>query len=303
MQNSNDVLGDRTKYIGGSDTGAILGISPFTKRMDLMFEKLGQGKKFHGNKYTDFGKEYEDIIIADFELRTGNIVSNQQGVFEEDTDYEDMVLRAHIDGELSNGDLLEIKTIGTQGFDKLDNGIPEHYNSQIQFYMYLAKRNRCQILFAERVNGVNGFEMGRTAMYLVEFDALFVENMLLEIERFLYELYEYKKELVPVPVRTIEELESLPLNECMELAYNIALLDKLKLEIDAKRAELLKEMVDNDIHSVENEYLKISVSPATVRKGAIDTAKMAKEGIDIEKYRKKDSNVKESIRITLRGAK
>ena len=105
------------------------------------------------------------------------------------------------------------------------------------------------------------------------------------------------------PPRTIEELESLPLQECMELAYNIALLDKLKSEIDAKRAELLKEMVANDIHSVENEYLKISVSPATVRKGAIDTAKMAKEGIDIEKYRKKDSNVKESIRITLRGAK
>lgn len=303
MQNSNDVLGDRTKYIGGSDTGAILGISPFTKRMDLIFEKLGQGKKFNGNKYTEFGKEYEDIIIADFELRTGNEVLNQQGTFEEDTEYEDMVLRAHIDGELANGDIIEIKTIGTKGFDKLDKGIPAHYNSQIQFYMYLAKRNKCQIIFAERLDTDSGFEMGRTAMYLVEYDAVFVENMLLEIERFLYELYEYKKELTPVPIRTTTELESLPLEACMELAYNLALIEKLKKMIDDKRADLLKDMVSNNIHSVENEYLKISVVPATIRKGAIDTAKMSKEGIDIEKYRKKDSKVKESIRITLRGGK
>ncbi len=36
-----DVTIDRDKYIGGSDIPAIMGLSPFTSRWDLLLEKAG----------------------------------------------------------------------------------------------------------------------------------------------------------------------------------------------------------------------------------------------------------------------
>lgn len=58
-----DVTVDRDKYIGGSDIPAILGISKFTTRWQLLLEKAGlEERPFVGNRYTEYGHIIEPQI-------------------------------------------------------------------------------------------------------------------------------------------------------------------------------------------------------------------------------------------------
>lgn len=58
-----DVSIDRDKYIGGSDIPAILGISKFTSRWQLLLEKAGlEERTFTGNRYTEYGHIIEPQI-------------------------------------------------------------------------------------------------------------------------------------------------------------------------------------------------------------------------------------------------
>ena len=51
-----DVSIDRDKYIGGSDIPAILGISKFTSRWQLLLQKAGlEERSFAGNRFTEYG--------------------------------------------------------------------------------------------------------------------------------------------------------------------------------------------------------------------------------------------------------
>lgn len=58
-----DVSIDRDKYIGGSDIPAILGISKFTSRWQLLLEKAGlEERPFGGNRFTEYGHIIEPQI-------------------------------------------------------------------------------------------------------------------------------------------------------------------------------------------------------------------------------------------------
>ena len=58
-----DVSQDRDKYIGGSDIPAILGISKFVSRWQLLLQKAGlEERSFTGNRYTEYGHIIEPQI-------------------------------------------------------------------------------------------------------------------------------------------------------------------------------------------------------------------------------------------------
>ena len=58
-----DVTEDRDKYIGGSDIPAILGISKFTTRWQLLLQKAGlEDRSFAGNRFTEYGHIIEPQI-------------------------------------------------------------------------------------------------------------------------------------------------------------------------------------------------------------------------------------------------
>ena len=97
-----DVSQDRDQYIGGSDIPAILGISKFTTRWQLLLQKAGlEERNFSGNRYTDYGHIIEPQIRAHINLiYNTNFMPNR--VINED-------LRLHTDG--FNGEcVLEIKS-------------------------------------------------------------------------------------------------------------------------------------------------------------------------------------------------
>ena len=97
-----DVSQDRDKYIGGSDIPAILGLSKFTTRWQLLLQKAGlEERTFSGNRYTDYGHIIEPQIRDHINLiYNTNFVPNR--VINGD-------LRFHTDG--FNGEcVLEIKS-------------------------------------------------------------------------------------------------------------------------------------------------------------------------------------------------
>ncbi len=97
-----DVSEDRDKYIGGSDIPAILGISKFTSRWQLLLQKAGlEERSFTGNRFTEYGHYIEPFVRDHINLiYNTNFVPNR--VINGD-------IRYHADG--FNGDcVLEVKS-------------------------------------------------------------------------------------------------------------------------------------------------------------------------------------------------
>ena len=101
-----DVRTDREKYIGGSDIPAIMGISPFRTREELLKEKAyGEMGGFNGNEYTEYGNVLEPKI-RDF------INSMLYSDYAEDKVIVG-IYRYHADGyDKNTNTVLEIKTTG-----------------------------------------------------------------------------------------------------------------------------------------------------------------------------------------------
>lgn len=117
MQKS--VTEDRYKYIGGSDIPAVMGISPFTTRMDLLSYKAQlKENEFTGNEYTEYGNTMESKI-RDFINQSGFYGFEEDKIIE--PDQEVLGIRYHADGyDKERNAVLEIKTT-SEIHDDLDD--------------------------------------------------------------------------------------------------------------------------------------------------------------------------------------
>ena len=99
-----DVRKDRNKFLGGSDIAAILGISKFKTRWELLQEKAGiRENDFEGNVFTEYGNTMEPKIRE----YVNNVYDAD---FVEDKIYKDFI-RCHTDGTDKNKQMiLEVKT-------------------------------------------------------------------------------------------------------------------------------------------------------------------------------------------------
>ena len=180
-----DVTIDRDKYIGGSDIPAIMGISPFKKRFQLLLEKAGlREDDFGGNQYTDYGNLLEPKIreyMEDYEFTKFPPTQTIKGD-----------LRANMDG--FNGQaVLEIKTT-SHTYETLD-----------KYKVYLV-----QLLFYMAVSGVENGHLAvykRPADFNPDFDATnlqiwevwaedyktLTEEIFAEIDRFRADLQRLKE--------------------------------------------------------------------------------------------------------------
>lgn len=134
-----DVTKDRDKYIGGSDIPAIMGLSEFMTRYELLREKaLGEVSTFEGNEYTQYGKDMEPVIRDYF-----NTAYHRH--FVDDTCRIDGDLRYHADGFEEDNEVwehedtvLEIKTTshvapysGFGSFEEERQFLREHYKAYL----------------------------------------------------------------------------------------------------------------------------------------------------------------------------
>lgn len=133
MKTKYDVTIDRFKWIGGSDIPAIMGISPFTTRFDLLLFKAElKENDFKGNEYTRYGQIMEPKIR--------NYINKEYKLKYRPSKHEfiEKRYRCHTDGE-DKSSILEIKT--TSKDCKTIRGY-KIYLVQLLFYMYnIGKEN------------------------------------------------------------------------------------------------------------------------------------------------------------------
>lgn len=135
---------DRDKYIGGSDIPAIMGISPFRTRWELVREKaLGEMPDFDGNIYTEYGNEMEPKIREYVNKACKrNFVEDKWTMGN---------IRYHADGyDETHHEFLEIKTTG-----EYDDKKRTMYLVQLLFGMYNAGAEDGILAVYERPDDMN----------------------------------------------------------------------------------------------------------------------------------------------------
>lgn len=139
--NHEEWLALRSKYIGGSDAAAVVGLNPFSSPYALWAEKTGRMPGFEGNLATEVGTYLEEFVAQKFAQETGKKVRRvNQSFF--NSDYPWAI--ANIDREIVGEDAgLEIKTTSELNLKKFKGGeFPENYYCQTIHYLAVTGKKR-----------------------------------------------------------------------------------------------------------------------------------------------------------------
>ena len=181
MLNNQDFTHDRTKYLGGSDIGAILGLSKYRTPMDVWLEKTGKAVNEANNLPIRFGTFAEEFVASEYAQATGYQVAHQ---IEPITHQEHSYLQGHIDrlvftnaidANAKPSHLLECKTANP--FARSDWGevgsdeVPMSYLAQCHWYLALTQLERCDLAVL--------FGNSEFRIYQIEHD-IELENALVE---------------------------------------------------------------------------------------------------------------------------
>jgi putative phage-type endonuclease len=164
MLNNQDFTRDRTKYLGGSDVGAILGFSKYRTALDVWLEKTGRIVNVVDNLPVRFGNFAEEFVASEYATQTGySLVHSEEGiahpqypfmvghidrfVFEVNDVLTNELM--NIDGSCAASHLLECKTASP--FNQSDWGelgtdeVPMSYLVQCLWYLAITNLDRCDV--------------------------------------------------------------------------------------------------------------------------------------------------------------
>lgn len=147
-----DFSPDRTKYIGGSDIGAILGLSRYRSPLEVWMEKTGKGNKKIDSLPLRFGSFAEAFVASEYSRATGFELQHDESIF---IHPEHSFMSAHIDRFVLEGKgvtpsrILECKTAnpfcasewGEVGSDE----VPMSYLCQCIWYMAITGIEYCDL--------------------------------------------------------------------------------------------------------------------------------------------------------------
>lgn len=280
-----DVTKDRDKYIGGSDIAAILNISKFKTRWQLLKEKAGvEESSFTGNVYTEYGNELEPKIREyvnaelDHHFIEGKVIE----------DY----LRYHADGvDFNDKCVLEIKTTSDIHDDIWDY---KHYLCQLLMGMWMYNYKRGVLAVYHRPDDFNkNFDSDRLQIFTIRFSQFeeFWKEIFSEIKRFREDWLK----LMENPFTTEEEFQP---QEIVDIADKVLALESqleiykaIEKEYKEAKASLKAGMEKYHIKKWETPNgTKITLVPdgEPTEKWEFDTDKFAAENAELYKqYLKK----------------
>lgn len=134
----------RSKGIGGSDVGAICGLSKYRSAYATYLSKIGELPKEPESNAAHFGTILEEVVAKEFTRQTGKKVKrNNKMLFHKDYPFMLANLDRMVIGERA---FLECKTTSAYNADQWDGDkIPETYMLQIQHYMEVLDYDYCYI--------------------------------------------------------------------------------------------------------------------------------------------------------------
>lgn len=236
-----DVTIDRDIYIGGSDIPAIMGISTFKTRYQLLMEKAGIVEPdFTGSRYTVYGQHLEPKI-RDY------INKGKKKKFEPDRVIKDD-LRGNMDGFNGNC-VLEIKTT-SHTYETVDEY--KVYLVQLLFYMQLSEVKKGVLAVYERPDDFDeNFDSDRLKVY--EIDIKTYAELLDEIN---VAVDSFRKDLARLKENPLLSEEDFQPTEVITLSNQVLIFEKKlaeykTLEEDYKKVkqQLYEAMQKHDVKS------------------------------------------------------
>ena len=254
----------RGNGIGGSDSGAIIGVNPFKSAIDVYIDKT-KGSGFKGNKYTHWGHNLEPVVFKEFQK-----IHNDFYCYEVPFTMKKDCLVANVDGmcyDMEKGwGVVEIKTANAfAGKEWNGETVPDSYYAQVQHYLAVTGLNYAYIACLIGGNTYKEFFVERA------------ENDIELIKSKCTEFWENNvlKRIPPMPDGT-EAYSKYLLSETEELSDEVLELDTIedkgqeykaiKDEIEALEKkkklieqEILKTMTDNDCKKAKSENFKFTI--------------------------------------------
>lgn len=249
---------DRDKWIGGSDIPAIMGISPFITRWDLLLYKAGiKESTFEGNEYTEYGNIMEPIIrdYINYMYNTNFIEGKHEN--------ENTGFRCHTDGE-TDDTILEIKTT-SQIHQCLDDY--KIYLVQLLFYMLCTDKKKGMLVVYHRPDNFDTtFDEDRLQKYelnISDYEGL-CNDIMNAVDRFMLDLEKLKEnpllseeDLLPASVQELSK-------EIIKIENQLASYKKLEQQQKELKEQLYNAMMVSNIKKWETPNgTKITLVEAT----------------------------------------
>ena len=151
MHNKQEWLRERKSYIGGSDLGAICGLSPYRTALDVYLDKTSDDISEDTNAAMRWGSLLEDIIAKEYAQVTGYDVEIEPNtIYHSEHKFLGANIDRWVDRWVNNGTyILECKTAGfTKAKEWGDSGtdqIPEPYLIQVAYYAAICNVSKVDI--------------------------------------------------------------------------------------------------------------------------------------------------------------
>lgn len=242
------VTKDRNLFIGGSDIPAIMGISPFTSRFDLLKYKTGdEENEFNGNEFTEYGNVMEEKIR--------NFVNTLGWNFKEDkiilTDSEVLSIRYHADGtDKANKTVLEVKTTSQMRHDVNDYKV---YLVQLLTGMWAFGYDNGVLAVYERPDDMSeSFDKDRLQVFTIGMEDY--ESLMNEIHKAIADFRADYTFLMDNPWAEEAELPTRTqlmgvATQIMGLEASIATAQAVVKQYDELKKELCKQMEEHGVKS------------------------------------------------------
>ena len=261
---------DRSKYIGGSDIGAILGLSRFTSPLEVWMEKTGKETKKFDSLPLRFGSFAEAFVASEYSRSTGFELIHDESIY---IHPEHAFMSAHMDRFVLEGGaasstssststptrILECKTAnpfssgdwGEVGSDE----VPMSYLCQCIWYMAITNINKVDLAVLFGNSDFRIYEISRD---------LELETVILQKASLFWSDYVLKD--LPPPAQSEQDCQTLfskgdstksvkAQSETLELSRRLALLNS---EISTREEEisLIKQNIMNQMGEAESMTYK-----------------------------------------------
>lgn len=254
---------DRSKYLGGSDIGAILGLSRFRSPLEVWMEKTGKEVKKLDSLPLRFGSFAESFVASEYARSTGFLLIHDESIY---VHPEYSFMSAHIDrfvledssssssSSSSPTRILECKTanpfsLGDWGEAGSDE-VPLSYLCQCIWYMAITNLNRVDLAVLFGNSDFRIYEIVRDKA---------LEAIILQKANFFWNEHVLKD--VPPPAISEEDCQTLfskgdPNKSVEAKAETLELtkrLQQLNSEIDVREGEIstIKQSIMTELGEAE----------------------------------------------------
>lgn len=254
-----DWLSCRRLGLGGSDVGAVCGLSPYRTTVDVYLDKIEQKPEQSADEMTApmyWGTVLEDCVAKEFSRRTGWKVQRINYLLKDEWRIAniDRVVSKNgkapwVRGQLRTDTLLECKTASAYSSEHWgpsqeseiiagnvtsEHKIPDTYETQVQWYMGITGCTRCYVAV---LIGGNDFRM-----YQVNFDPDLYARLDGICERFWNDCVLLRTAPTPADADDAVKLYPVPESDDMAEANDVLSVEIGELRnINGRIAELKKE--------------------------------------------------------------